>query len=101
MIAHPKDPPPEETPTDAPKEHAPNGDEYEHNPAPLRPKIIRRLVQSDVAWGPSVRWSALWLFALLAMPAHALQLCNGVSVTSPSQVHPLCSATWIMRASCS
>jgi hypothetical protein len=33
-------------------------------------------------------------------PARALQLCNGIVAPSDTQVRPLCSATWAMRANC-
>ena len=50
-------------------------------------------------WGVSVAIGAFAAFA--TWPAHPLQLCNGVSNPSVSQVRPLCSATWKMRSTCS
>jgi hypothetical protein len=47
-----------------------------------------------------MRWIVLGFLLVLSMPAHAVQLCNGISVPLTSQVQPLCSATWMMKAAC-
>jgi hypothetical protein len=47
-----------------------------------------------------MRWIALAFLVSMAMPAHALQLCNGISAASHSNVRPLCSATWQLKATC-
>jgi hypothetical protein len=44
--------------------------------------------------------SAAIAAVLATVPTKALQLCNGIKGAADSQVRPLCSATWQMKASC-